>query len=165
MAAKVDGFSAVDAAADPAWFVGYLDQAAAELTEAERRLLGLLDLAPGQVVLDVGCGTGDDVCAMAELVGPSGRAIGLDASRTMVAEARRRSAGSALPVQFLLGDAHDLPFPPAAVDACRAERVLQHLSDLARAVAEMVRVTRSSGRVAVLAPDWDTTVIDHPDHR
>jgi SAM-dependent methyltransferase len=162
--AAVDGFSAVDAAADPSALVGYLDLVAAETTEVERRLQGMLDLAPGRVVLDVGCGTGDDVRAMAELVGPSGRVIGLDASRTMVAEARRRSSGSALPARFLVGDAHDLPFPPATVDACRAERVLQHLADPARAVAEMARVTRPGGRVAVLEPDWDTTVIDHPDH-
>jgi SAM-dependent methyltransferase len=158
------GFSAVDDATDPAFLIGYLDRLAAELAHVKGRLLARLDLAAGQVVLDVGCGTGDDVRAMAGLVGASGRAIGLDASRTMVDEARRRSAGGELPVELRVGDAHHLPFPTATVHACRAERVLQHLPDPAGAVAEMARVTRPGDRVVVLEPDWETMVIDHPDH-
>jgi SAM-dependent methyltransferase len=164
MGTTATGFSAVDSSADPGFFIDYLDHMAAALAEGKQQLLSALRLAPGQVVLDVGSGTGDDVRAMARLVGPSGQAIGVDASRVMVQEARRRAAGADVAPRFRLGDANDLPFPTASVDACRAERVLQHLADPAGAVAEMVRVTRPRGRVAVLEPDWETLVVDHPDH-
>lgn len=122
-----------------------------------------LDLQPGGHVLDVGCGTGDDVRALAEIVGAAGRAVGLDSSQTMIGEARQRSEGSTLPVDFRVGDAYDLPFESGEFDACREERMLQHLDEPERAIAEMVRVTRSGGRVAAMEPDWDTKVIDVPD--
>ena len=61
------------------------------------------------------------------------------------------------------GDAHALPFDDAGFDRARADRVLQHLADPARALAELRRVVRPGGLVALAEPDWDTLVIDDPD--
>jgi ubiquinone/menaquinone biosynthesis C-methylase UbiE len=158
------GFSAVDEAADPISLVRYLDRVSGHLGEAKRRIQEQLEVVEGNVVLDVGCGTGDDARGLSAVVGPSGRIIGLDASMTMVEEARRRAAGFAVPVEFGIGDAQTLPFAAASFDACRAERVLQHLSHPALAVTEMARVTRPGGRVVTFEPDWQTLVVDHPDH-
>lgn len=99
-------------------------------------------------LLDVGCGTGDEVRALAHAVGPRGRSVGVDASAVMVAEAQHRHAASGLPVAFVVGDAQHLAFADASFDRCRAERVLMHLDDPERALAEMRRVVRSGGRLS-----------------
>jgi ubiquinone/menaquinone biosynthesis C-methylase UbiE len=160
-----EGFDQVDQAADPSRYVRYLDGANAQdfILGYKRRSFAALGLGPGQRVLDLGCGTGEDVRAMAALVGPGGEAVGVDNSEQLVAEAERRSAGLALPGAFQVADAGTLPFETAAFDAARADRVLQHLPDRSRALAELVRVVRPGGRVMVADPDWDTLMVDHPD--
>src|SRR5664280_2662475 len=70
------------------------------------------------------------------------------------------SGDSSLPLRFAAGDARDLPFPAGSFDACRAERVFQHLPDPLRALTEMIRVTRPGGRVLVLDTDWGTTAVN-----
>jgi SAM-dependent methyltransferase len=65
-------------------------------------------------------------------------------------------------VEIQAGDAHAVPLEPASVDRARADRVLQHLADPATAVAELRRVLRPGGRVALAEPDWDTLAIDAP---
>jgi SAM-dependent methyltransferase len=113
------------------------------------------------VVLDVGCGAGDDLGSLAELVGPTGRVVGVDNSETMLREARERTQG--LPVECHIGDAHHLDFAPDTFDGCRAERVFQHLENPLQAFAELVRVARPGARVVVADPDWGTLVVDAMD--
>jgi SAM-dependent methyltransferase len=105
-------------------------------------------------VLDVGCGAGGDAVAIAALVAPGGRVVGVDTSRTMVEEARRRAAGRALPVEFRVARAEHLDAPDGSFDACRFERVLQHLADPATALHEAARILRPGGQVAAFEPDW-----------
>jgi SAM-dependent methyltransferase len=162
------GFQAVDRSGDPRAHVGYLD-AVGGLTWArayKQRTFALLAPRPGDRVLDLGCGTGDDVRALAALVAPGGRAVGVDASATMVAEARARSAAAgpdAPAAEFRVGDAHRLPFADAAFDGCRADRTLQHVEDPRRAIVELVRVARPGARVVASEPDWETLIVDAPD--
>jgi ubiquinone/menaquinone biosynthesis C-methylase UbiE len=127
---------------------------------SKQQTFALLELAPGAHVLDAGCGTGDDARALASYVGLDGRVVGVDNDPRMVAEAERRATGTEPNVQFLLGDLHQLEFPDASFDACRADRVFQHLADPRLALAELVRVTRPAGRIVVSEPDWGTLVID-----
>lgn len=103
-------------------------------------------------------------CAcLAKHLQPGGRAIGIDASEAMIAEAQRRTMESGLDVDFLVADAQALPFGDDTFDVCRTETVLQHVADAGRAVADMVRVTRPGGRVGALELDPGTVYIDHPD--
>lgn len=146
---KISGFSDVDAASQPEDFVDYLDEAAALLAERRRLRYPLLALQPGHAVLDAGCGAGEVCAELLELVGPTGRVVGVDASRVMVDTARERVAG----VEFETGDIAALPFDDEIFDAARAERVLQHLGDPQRAVNELARVIRPGGRVMVLDPN------------
>ena len=129
----------------------------------KRRTFEYLTLAPGQRVLEVGCGAGDDVRALAQLVGATGEAVGIDVSAAMVAEARRRAAAEGSAARFETCDATHVPFPDGHFDGCRADRVLQHLDDPARAVAEMARVVKAGGRVVLAEPDWETYLVDAPD--
>jgi SAM-dependent methyltransferase len=130
---------------------------------SKQQTFALLELAPGAQVLDAGCGTGDDARALAAHVGLDGMVIGVDNDPRMVAEAERRAAGAERNVQFLLGDLHQLELPDASFDACRADRVFQHLADPRQALAELVRIARPAGRIVVSEPDWGTLVIDSVD--
>jgi ubiquinone/menaquinone biosynthesis C-methylase UbiE len=141
--------------------IDYLLQAAA--TDAGReykdRLLSALDLRPGHRVLDVGCGPGTDLPALAEAVGATGSVIGIDHDPAMVDQALSRTAGYPC-VSISVGDAQRLDLDDASVDRARADRVLQHLVDPAAALVQLRRVLRPGGLVALAEPDWATLVID-----
>jgi ubiquinone/menaquinone biosynthesis C-methylase UbiE len=135
----------------PDYYIEFLDARAAidDETRVKQVITGLLQARDGVEVLDVGTGTGDDARALAALVAPHGKVVGVDRSPDMIAEARHRAEGSGLPIEFVQGDAQALDFPDASFDRCRAERVLIHLADPRAAVREMVRVTRPGGFVVV----------------
>jgi ubiquinone/menaquinone biosynthesis C-methylase UbiE len=121
-----------------------------------------LQIKPGHTVLDVGCGPGTVLDDLATAVGRRGRVIGVDRDRGMVDEAVRRT--SAQPsIEIRIGDAHDLPLHGASVDRARADRILMHVDSPRNALAELRRVLRPGGLVALAEPDWDTLVIDHDD--
>jgi ubiquinone/menaquinone biosynthesis C-methylase UbiE len=113
-------------------------------------------------VVDVGCGPGTDLTAVAAVVGDQGRVVGIDHDPTMVAEARRRLAGHPN-VWVREGDAHRLPLADGYAHRFRMDRVVQHLDDPAGALAEAARVLRPGGVAGIVEPDWDTLVIDDPD--
>jgi ubiquinone/menaquinone biosynthesis C-methylase UbiE len=157
-------FSAVDRAPDPSLFVRFVDLANTmpEIRAAKAAMVDALALRGGASVIDVGCGTGDDARELARLVGPEGRAVGVDASETMIAEARRRVQGSGLQVEFEVSDARHLPFADDTFDACRTERMLAHVPDPRAVLAEMARVTRPGGRVCALDIDLDSAGLEDP---
>jgi ubiquinone/menaquinone biosynthesis C-methylase UbiE len=154
------------AATDPGFALRFFD--AGNQLPAVRALkpimLDQLRLHRGQRVLEVGCGTGDDVRTIARRVGPNGHVLGIDSSPLVIAEATRRSNGRNLPVTFRVGDAKALELPDAAVDCCRAERLLMHAHGEPPAlVAEMTRVLAPGGRLVLFEIDWDTFAIDGAD--
>ncbi|MEV6924842.1 methyltransferase domain-containing protein [Dactylosporangium sp. NPDC051485] len=144
--------------------IAYLDQAAASDAgrQYKRNLLAALDLRPGNAVLDVGCGPGTDLPSLASAVGDAGTVIGVDRDPVMVERAQQRTAAHSR-VEVRAGDAHALPLGDASIDRARADRVFQHLADPAQALAELRRVVRPGGLVALADPDWDTLVIDDTD--
>jgi ubiquinone/menaquinone biosynthesis C-methylase UbiE len=124
-------------------------------------MLDQMRLHRGQRVLEVGCGTGDDVRTIARRVGPSGNVLGIDTSALVVAEAARRSVGRNLPVDFRVGDAVALDLPDATFDRCRAERLLMHAQgEPPQMIGAMTRVLRPGGRLVAFELDWDTLAID-----
>jgi ubiquinone/menaquinone biosynthesis C-methylase UbiE len=158
-------FTQVDRSEDPDFFVRFMDEAQkpAAIQAGKRLMLERLVLTPGEAVLDVGCGPGTDLFDMAELVGPAGSLVGLDASEVMIDEARRRAAERDLHIDFQVGEVTALPFADAVFDVCRAARLLEHLPDAGAALSEMARVARPGGRILAFDFDWDTLIIDHPD--
>jgi ubiquinone/menaquinone biosynthesis C-methylase UbiE len=73
---------------------------------------------------------------------------------------RRDVAG----LSFDVADAAHLPFGDASFDACRIDRVLQHIADPARALAKMIRVLRPGGVLVAFDSDWETLLVDSGDH-
>src|SRR5579872_1062657 len=112
-------------ASNPSALIAYLDAVSRAGVEDKRRTYEAQGLAAGMRVLDVGCGTGDDVRAIAEIVGTSGKVVGIDPSAAMIREARTRGVPGN--VEFLEASAESLPFESASFDASRAERVFVHL--------------------------------------
>ena len=158
-------FGHVDAAGDTRSLIAWLDttRSLPEYPAAKRAVLDQLRLGEARSALDVGCGPGADVIAMAQRLPRGGRAVGIDISDVMLAEARRRASGHDLAVSFDTGDAADLPYSDASLDACRVETVLQHVPDPGRVIGEMTRVTRPGGRIAALEFDLGTMMADHDD--
>ena len=159
---RLTDFGRIDQTADPDPFIRFLDAACAEgsFKVYKRQLAEALGLPGELVILDVGCGTGDDVREMAQLVSGRGRVVGVDNSQTMIAEARKRAEGRGLPVEFHAGDALALPFDADTFDGCQADRSLMHVHDPRRALSEMLRVTRPGGRIAIFEVDFGTVAID-----
>lgn len=148
-------FTAVDAQDDPASWIDVLDRVRGEPAYAayKARLPVLLRPVVGARYLEVGVGAGDDAIALAAGFGVS--VVGVDASRAMVDEARRRGLEEAH-----VADAHDLPFDDASFAGAWADRTFQHLADPKQALAELVRVVEPGGRIVVADPDYDTQVVD-----
>ncbi len=117
-------------------------------------LLG--DLAPGQRVVDVGCGPGTITEGLARMVAP-GATIGVDRDAGVVAEAAAAHAGREN-LRFCVGDAYALPVDDGAADVVLFHQVLQHLADPVAALAEAGRALRPGGLVAARDADYGAFV-------
>jgi arsenite methyltransferase len=114
-----------------------------------------LGAAPGDRVLDAGCGPGFYVAETLERVGAEGSVVGVDASEPMLALAAKRCAGHAN-VAFEQGDVTKLPVRDADFDRALSVQVLEYVDDIPAALAELLRVLRPGGRVLIWDVDWAT---------
>ena len=113
-------------------------------------------LAPGQRLLDVGCGPGTITLDLAERVAP-GAVVGIDASPDVIAAATAARDGAGLDatrVTLAVGDVYDLAADDASFDVIHAHQVLQHLTDPVAALREMRRLLAPNGLVAVRESDY-----------
>jgi ubiquinone/menaquinone biosynthesis C-methylase UbiE len=140
----------------------YLQRVAALLQQSKQRSYDLLHIRLGSKVIDVGCGPGTDTIGLAHLVGPTGQVMGIDFNPTFLAQAdaHAHQAGVNTWVTYQHADATNLPCATNTFDACRSERLLQHLLHPEQAVAEMVRITRPGGWLVISDADWGTLSID-----
>src|SRR5215203_1722893 len=139
----------------------YYDLLAALLTLGRERafrdrLVDLARIAPGEAVLDIGCGTGSLAIAAKQRVSATGIVHGVDASPEMIALAKRKAVSRGAEVVFHVAVVESLPFPDAYFDVVLSTLMLHHLPRTVReqCVHEMRRVLKPTGRV--LAVDFST---------
>lgn len=119
----------------------------------------------GEIGLDIGCGVGHLACELGREVSPGGRIVAVDSSVDMIKSAAARLAREKLDhcVEVRLGDAIALDFAPQSVDFVVAVQVLCYIPDVGRAMAEIARVLRKGGRLAILETDWDLCLYESMD--
>lgn len=111
-------------------------------------------LRPGLTLLDVGCGPGTITTDLAQLVAP-GMVVGMDAAAEVLAQAEDHARGLGLTnVRFEVGNLFALKYEDLSFDVIHAHQVLQHLTDPVSALAEMRRVLRVGGLLAIRDGDF-----------
>ena len=163
---KLWDFADVDQSLNPQSIVHYLERSrdANDIQVLKKLSYVLIEAQVGKYLLDIGCGIGDDVRALAQIVGPQGRVVGIDKSQTLLDIARKGSEGVDLSGEFVLGDVSCLDIADSSFDGCRAERVLQHCDNPEQALSEMVRVIRPGGCIVVVDVDYDSMITSLTNH-
>lgn len=116
------------------------------------KLIDLSSVAPGESVLDVGCGTGTLATAVKRRLGRASSVHGIDASPEMIERARRKARRAGVSVDFANAVAESLPFQDASFDAVLSTMMLHCLPADARkrCVHEIRRVLRPNGRLLAI---------------
>jgi ubiquinone/menaquinone biosynthesis C-methylase UbiE len=122
-----------------------------DIVNRRRLVREALAAAPGERILDIGCGPGFYEAELLEEVGAGGSIVGIDSSPDMLALARRRCQGQPN-VEFREGAATSPPVDDATFDAAVCVQVLEYVPDATAALAAMQRALNPGGRIVV----WDT---------
>ena len=127
---------------------------------AIRRVMDTVQLRPGEIVLEVGCGSGVVDRWLAQYASKANRIIGIDVNRYLLREATAlaRREGLIDVITFQEGDAETLPFPDNHVDVALSFTVLEE-GNADRMLAELVRVAKPRGRVAVMVRAIDIPLV------
>lgn len=127
--------------------------------------LDLLEMHPGERVIDVGAGSGVVTRDIARRLGPAGSVLAVDPN-TLLMELGRRLAdeqGVADLIEWREGDARRLPVEDGAFDVVVCSTVLAHIPDSDPVVQELMRVLRPGGRIGIFEIDPESFMIAHPD--
>ncbi len=125
------------------------------------RLLEPAALAPGQRVVDLGCGPGFLSLALGDLVGPTGAVHGVDINARFVVDARERARQRNVDhVSFEHIDGPSLPFADGSIDRVIAKNVLEYVPDLAATLDDAVRVLAPGGKLHAIDSDWGFVIVE-----
>lgn len=158
-----DAWIQVDQTDNPAFFIGFLDASRSRSLEFASKnpeiAFAHLTLKPGLTVLDCGCGTGDMLAIIAGLTAP-GQAVGVDLSKFMIQEAKKRANTNTLRnLSFEIMDVQSLTFPDSSFDRVLSTQLLIHVPEPRNAMHELCRVTSRQGLISIADMDWDSLLI------
>lgn len=135
--------------------IGYSEAEIAKVSSANLGLgcgnpTALAHIKEGETVLDLGSGAGLDCFLAADIVGPSGKVIGVDITEEMVDMARENAANQGYKnVEFKLGDIEKLPIEDSSIDVVISNCVVNLASDKSKVFSEVHRVLRKGGRMYI----------------
>lgn len=119
------------------------------LGPAARALVEWSDLQEGETIVDIGCGTGAAARFATEQVGSSGRVSGVDLNAGMIDVARSLPPVPGAAIEWLENSAYQLPFTDGEFEVALCAQTLQFLEDRPRGLAEIYRILKPGGRVAL----------------
>jgi ubiquinone/menaquinone biosynthesis C-methylase UbiE len=112
-------------------------------------MIGLMDLQPGQTVLEVGAGTGKDSALIIEQISPGGTAVLSDLSPNMLRLATQKLKAEDVNIHFFLGNGSYLPFADGTFDSVFHFGGINTFSERKKAFAELTRVVKVGGKVVI----------------
>lgn len=128
-----------------------------KLIARRQKTLDLLNLQPGETVLDIGFGPGYFAAEIAERIGPTGNVIDIDNSENMLALAEH-TCRELQQVDLHINDAISLPLDDETVDAAIAVQVYVYVAGISNALAELHRVLKPGGRAIIADMDWEALI-------
>ena len=142
--------------------VEHLAHQAEVYSDEAEQLLDLVGVTAGSSAIDVGCGVLGILPLLCARAGPGGRVVGLERETRILDAARQNAAELGLPVEFVHGDATGLDLPSDSFDFVHERTVLLNVQHPASVIAEMVRIARPGGVIALQEPDFSSCVCDPP---
>ena len=145
----------------PAEIRHLVEQAAVYAPEANE-LFDLIGVEPGIAAIDVGCGVMGVLHLLAERIGTGGRVVGLEREPRILEAGRGLAERRGLEVEFVEADATASGLPADAYDLVHARTLLLNVSNPQEILAEMIRIARPGGIVAIEEPDASAWACDPP---
>jgi SAM-dependent methyltransferase len=144
---------AVKKAQQQTWSEGDFAMVAGLVAIVSEELAEALEIVPGEKALDVACGSGNGAIALARRAW--GNTVGLDFVPALLERARERAAAERLEIEFVEGDAEDLPFEDGKFDVVTSVFGAMFAPDQERTASELLRVCKPGGRIGMAnwAPD------------
>jgi SAM-dependent methyltransferase len=146
MADTTVDFEAVTAVQQQVWSAGDFARIGTLLVPVSENLCEAAELIPGERVLDVACGAGNTAIAAARRFA---NVTGLDYVPALLDHGRQRARAELVDVDWVVGDAQDLPFPDASFDVVMSTFGVMFAPDQQRSADELLRVCRPGGRIAL----------------
>jgi arsenite methyltransferase len=113
-------------------------------------------LSEGERIIDIGCGPGFLCESMAEVVGETGRVVGIDISVDLVGLADRRNTRDWL--SYRVNDAVAIEEPDVSFDVAVCTQVAEYIPDVTKVISEAYRLLKPGGRAVFVATDWDGVI-------
>ncbi|MEM7336964.1 MAG: methyltransferase domain-containing protein, partial [Chloroflexota bacterium] len=133
-----------------------------EIVNQRSRTMEALQLRAGEHVLDVGCGMGLLARDLALAVGENGRILGIDNSPSMIRLAKKRCVDFPQ-IELKEASVTQLSEPDNSFDVITCAQLLLYLPNVVQAIAEMHRVLKKGGRIAIVETDWRGVVFNTMD--
>ena len=131
-----------------------------DIVKQREKTISMLNLKPGEKVIDIGCGVGFLAYKMSEIVGESGSVICLDQNKEMVEHTKKRCKNFNQ-TSFFVGNAYNLPCEENSVDAVTCTQVLLYVENTSLAISEIKRILKKGGRIIIVETDWRGVVLSN----